>query len=41
MGFAPQSSSSGQFSFLLMLFFLLSLAGAVLVALVNRKRFKQ
>ena len=41
LGLSPWEGAGGQFSFLLLLFCLLSLAAAALVAVVNRKRFKQ
>ena len=41
LGLSPWEGAGGQFSFLLLLFCLLSLAAAALVAVVNRKRFKK
>ena len=41
LGLSPWEGAGGRFSFLLLLFCLLSLAAAALVAVVNRKRFKQ
>ena len=41
MGFSPSSDPKSQFTFLLMVFFLLSLLAVAIVAVVNRKQFSK